>query len=104
MSSKKTNSNESQIFSLVPSEVLSELLEAQNKIISLLSGSAERTENSIGDYITEPEAKRLLDRRATWFWAMRKSGKLPFSKVGNKIFYKRTDLIQLIDKFNSKRA
>ncbi|MBI4947607.1 MAG: helix-turn-helix domain-containing protein [Bacteroidetes bacterium] len=51
---------------------------------------------SVHDYITEAEAKKLLGRKTTWFWQMRTSGRLPFSKVGNKVFYNRNDIAKLL--------
>jgi hypothetical protein len=81
---------------VVPKDFLTELKENQERIIDML-GSFKPEADAIGDYITEKEASKLLGRKTTWFWNLRKIGKLPFTKVGNKIFYQKASIIQLLD-------
>ena len=54
------------------------------------------------NYIPESEAKKLLDKKTTWFWQMRTNGKLPFSKVGNKVFYQKSDIVKLLENNKSE--
>jgi hypothetical protein len=49
------------------------------------------------DYVTEKEARAIFQRQSTWFWQMRKEGKLPFSKVGKTIYYSKIDIKTLFD-------
>jgi hypothetical protein len=79
---------------LVPKAFLDSLLERQNKILSLLENTPDK--NQVGDYLTEVEAQKLLGRKATWFWSMRTKGLLPYSKVGNKVFYSKKDIEKLL--------
>src|SRR5215212_2648983 len=85
---------------IVPKRWLQSISESQSKILSLLE-CGNTVANGIGDYISEKEAKDLLGRKTTWFWKMRSSGRLAFSKVGNKTFYLRQDIINLINKHHS---
>jgi hypothetical protein len=88
------NSNESS-FSLVPTQILERIASIQEKILeNLEKGSGNGP--SIGDYITEKEAQQFLGRKATWFWQMRNAGKIKFTKVGKKVFYRKSDLLDFI--------
>jgi hypothetical protein len=94
-----TNETKEDGFIIIPREWMQVLSEKQDKIISLLEkGSHANTEDCIGDYVSEEEAKRQLGRKTTWFWNLRTAGELPFSKVGKKIFYLKSDIKLLIDR------
>ena len=80
---------------LVPQSFLDKLKEQQEKIITLLE--KERPNTIPGDYMPEKEAQDLLGRRTTWFWHMRNTGQLAFTKVGNRIFYAKADIQRLLD-------
>ena len=58
-----------QILSLVPEELLDEIKSKQDKIISLLENGQLITQN---EFITESQAKEILQKKSTWFWQMRK--------------------------------
>jgi hypothetical protein len=77
--------------SVVPKEFLDEL---QNNITKLLEQS-KQSKSSIKEVISERDAQELFGRKTTWFYEMRKSGRLPFSKVGSKVFYYKSDLLNL---------
>ena len=96
MKDKKQIPLEGQIMSLVPQETLIQLIAGQERILRAISEKAEK-KDSIGDYISETEAKKILGRKSTWFWTLRKKGKLAFTKVGNKIFYSRADILSFIE-------
>jgi hypothetical protein len=83
-------------FILVPKAMLEKLLENTQRILSLLEGK-DTGHDAIGDYLPEQEAKKLLGRKTTWFWSMRKLGKLAFTRIGNKIFYAKQDIINLLN-------
>ena len=87
---------EAKTMVLVPQETLVLLIAGQERILRAISEKAER-KDSIGDYISETEAKKILGRKATWFWSLRKNGKLAYTKVGNKIFYSRADILSFIE-------
>ncbi|MFN8353201.1 MAG: helix-turn-helix domain-containing protein [Spirosomataceae bacterium] len=87
---------------LVPKSYLDKLEESQKKILSMLEGGQTTSTTSVGNYVPEPEAMRLLGRKSTWFWQQRTSGELAYSKVGNKIYYSRLDILALLDKNRKK--
>ena len=78
---------------IVPEEFLLLMKEKQDKIISLL----ERSDHSQpSEILTERQAMEVFKRKATWFWQMRKSGMLPYSKIGKSIFYLTSELEKLL--------
>ncbi len=54
------------------------------------------------DWIDERQAQALLGLKTTTLWALRKTGELTFSRIGNKIFYSVESINKLLNK-NSKR-
>lgn len=93
------NETKEEGYLIIPKAWLQEISEKQNKIISLLEKiDGYDDANCIGDYISEEEAKRQVGRKTTWFWSMRTTGQLPFSKTGKKIFYLKSDIKKLLDK------
>ena len=84
-------------FYIIPGSILEKILDSQSKILDLLNGNSPSIGMpQLGDYISEPEAKKLLGRKTTWFWNMRQSGQLPFSKIGGTNYYSRQDLLKLL--------
>ena len=79
---------------LVPKEFLEGIKDDLSKIL--------QTQNSqnpqLPDYISEKDAKAFIGRKTTWFFEMRRSGQLPFSKAGSRVFYSRADLLNLIER------
>lgn len=57
---------------------------------------------SIDDYVSELEAKKLLLRGTTWFWERRRSGELPYTKLGGQVFYLMKDLVKYLEDRSSK--
>lgn len=51
---------------------------------------------SISHFISEHDATKLLKKGTTWFWNLRQAG-LPYYKVGGQVYYKKTDLVNLLD-------
>jgi hypothetical protein len=84
-----------QKFSLVSDEILDEIKNTQLKILSLFETTQK---DDLSEYITESQAKDLLKKKTTWFWQMRKSGQLKFSKIGKAIYYSKSDIIKLFEK------
>jgi hypothetical protein len=84
-----------QKLSLIQNDVLEEIKNNQLKILAIFENSQKV---QLTDYITETEAKELLKKKATWFWQMRKSGQLQYSKIGKAIYYAKSDIIKLFEK------
>lgn len=99
MKSNDTPRNEmkDEGYFLVPKAFLQSIAESNLKILSYLENVNAAPTSSIGDYISETEAKKLLRKKTTWFWNMRTSGKLAFSKIGGSNFYNKADIIKLLD-------
>ena len=81
---------------LVPVQMLDEI---KQLIFELKSQKLPNNEKSevLGEFISEKEARKLLDRKTTWFYEQRRSGRLPYSKVGSKVYYKVLDIHKLIE-------
>ena len=87
-----------QMLSIVPDSFLDKLSEKQDQIIDLLKSSDKLSQN---EFLTEKEARELLQKKTTWFWQMRKDGLLPFRKIGKSIYYSKKEINQLLE--NSKQ-
>ncbi len=90
------NQNEN-LYVLVSSEKLDKILESIEYIKQKVTKDNIKN-NSLGDYISEKEAKSLLSKGTTWFWNKRKTGDLRGRKAGNKWYYKKQEIIKFIDK------
>ncbi len=84
---------------LIPEKELKSLLSNQTKILRLLEDLSTQKSQSTSNfkYITEEEAKNILGKKSTWFWQQRTQGKFSYSKVGNTIFYKRSEIEKIFD-------
>lgn len=87
-------------FAIIPYEKLDELF---NKVDMLTQNMKNTHSDSkgLGDYISEKEAKELLQKGTTWFWNKRQSKELSAKKAGNTLYYKRSDILKFIE--NGKR-
>lgn len=81
---------------IVPKKDLKFLMQSNSKILSILEGKGSFNAFLPG-YYSEKEAKKLLDKKTTWFWEMRTSGRLPFSKIGRTIYYHEADIKKLLE-------
>lgn len=86
-----------QNLTIVSEDFLEQINEKQDKILNLLQDGIPLTQN---DFITESQAKGILQKKSTWFWQMRKNGLLPFRKIGKSIYYSKTEINLLLE--NSK--
>lgn len=87
----------------MPQEYLERIEKIDAKIDKLLEYQQKGSYISpIEDYVPEHEAKQTLGVGSTWLWEKRKSGELPSTKVGGKVYYRRSDLAKLFDKSSSK--
>ena len=90
--------NKTLTFYLVPKEVLDELIEAIKDLKKLQLGLEKKDiSQTLGDYIPEEMALDLLARGKTWFHNKRKSYELPGKKAAGRWYYKRQDLLKLIE-------
>lgn len=52
--------------------------------------------STVGEYISQQQAMKMLNRKTTWFYNSRKSGELPAIKSGNGWWYKLEDIEKFI--------
>jgi hypothetical protein len=95
MNEFKGNDKEQTGFFMIPVERLSRIEALLNEIKNDLSKKSQDASTKL-DYIDEKEAMKLLGRKATWFWALRKEGKIKYTKIGSKVFYPFTELQRLL--------
>jgi hypothetical protein len=88
---------DSSKFSIVPVDWMDELMQKVDKLTEALLKSNSQGMEPLGGYITEAEAKHLLSKGTTWFWNMKKAGKLKGRKAGNRWYYKKSDLLAFIE-------
>ena len=74
------------------------------RIIKKLNDIDDKLEKpkSFDDYVSELEAKKLLGRGTTWFWERRRSGELPYTKLGGQVFFLMKDLIKYLEERSSE--
>lgn len=92
---KNNNSQEQTNLVLVPVQLVDEIKQLLNEF-KLNHSSQQEVNTSLGEFISEKEARKILDRKTTWFYEQRRSGRLPYSKVGSKVYYKRENLFNLL--------
>jgi hypothetical protein len=81
----------------VPKEFWEELMQ---KLDILLENKQEMS-GKLVDFYDEAEVKEILGKKTTAMWELKKSGRLPYYKVGNKTYYKKEHIMTFIE--NSKQ-
>jgi len=84
---------------LLPADEYQEIKEISRltrEIYNRLMGDSPR-EVILNEFISEQEAKKLLNRKTTWFWNQRQSGRLDFKKMGSTVYYRKDDLLNLLN-------
>ena len=101
MKHNKPQENQETGLFLIPNHRLQAIEEAQAEILAILKGKDSLTIEAL-NYVDEKKAIQLVGKRATWFWQMRTSGKLKYTKVGSKVFYSLDELKRLVSEGGSK--
>ena len=68
----------------------------EKKLGNLERMISKKQEPTLEDYISEQDAKKILNRGTTWFWELRKSG-FPHTKVGGQAYYLKTDIVSYLE-------
>jgi len=89
----ETNKVESMLLVLLPVEAFAQI----NSKLDLILEFEKKTDPRLQDWIVENEAQKLLGKKNTSLWSLRKSGKIIFSKVGGKTFYKLKSILDLLE-------
>jgi len=77
---------------------LAEIMSSLARIEKKLNETPVSTQK---EFISERNAKKILDKGTTWFWSRRKTG-LPFYKLGGEVYYKMVDLNRLFENEKSE--
>ncbi|WP_025006935.1 helix-turn-helix transcriptional regulator [Marinilabilia salmonicolor] len=94
LETNKKHLKNSMVF--LPAEEYESLLELTKNIHNILCGDQSSKTEVLDEYISEKDAKKEFDRKTTWFWNQRQNGKLPYTKVGSRVYYKKSDLHNLL--------
>jgi lipoate-protein ligase B len=86
---EKSNVN----FTVIPDDILASLIYKQDQIIELL---VEKKPAALNGFVTEKKAMELVNKKVTWFWQMRRSGKLAFKTIGRTVYYSLEDINALL--------
>ena len=66
------------------------------QIYDALINGASKTTNDLNGFVSEDDAVKLVGKSKTWLWRKRVDGYLPFKKLGSKVYYLKTDLLNLL--------
>lgn len=84
-----------QILTIVPQQYLEDI---RLMLTEVLKNQGNELNDNLGEFIDQNAATKIVGRKGTWFFEMRRSGRLPYYKVGHKkIMYAKSDIIQLIE-------
>ena len=93
----------------ITNDIFLKLSELKNKTIHkdikptiLYSKNIDVEKINQNEFLTEKEARELLQKKATWFWQMRKDGLLPFRKIGKSIYYSKKEINHLLETSKQK--
>ena len=94
--SLKNSKNEAKMtVFMIPEDFLESLKQSQEKILEALNLQSEKSNNG---YVTEKEAMKLLNKKSTWLWQMRRAGKILSKKIGQTTYYSLESINSLFKK------
>ncbi len=79
-------------------EELDRLNRKIDRIGAMVQGIPTTHRTDLGEWLTEEQARELLQRGATSLWDLRKRKKIIASKIGNRTYYNRQSIINYIEK------
>ena len=74
-------------------EIMHQKIEEMHQVIT--EGYAPKNQ-CLTEYISEKDAKVEFNRKTTWFWNQRNSGRLKSKKLGGTVYYLKQDLLNLL--------
>lgn len=80
----------------LPDSVKEQLKRLEEKLDLVLSGKVN-VPQAVGEYVSEKQVMELIGKRTTWLYYKRRDGYLTTYKVGQKNFYKLSELQKLIE-------
>ncbi len=94
---KINNNTDENQFLIIPVRDLAEIKEKLSLILKNMSLEPNVKNKHDSEYMDQTGAEKYLNKKTTWFWQQRKAGKLSFKKLGNKNFYKKSELDRLFE-------
>jgi hypothetical protein len=73
-----------------------------DRVESMIRGFPVKSNENLGDWLTEIQAQELLSYKTTSLWALRKTKKIKSSKIGGKTYYSKQSIIDFLDKSKTK--
>ena len=94
--SLKNSKNEAKMtVFMIPEDFLESIKQNQEKILEALNLQSDKSNNG---YVTEKEAMKLLNKKSTWLWQMRRAGKILSKKIGQTTYYSLESINSLFKK------
>lgn len=85
----------------IKDQIFAELYKLHRKLdrlTSLVSGIPTTHHSDLGEWLTEEQARELLQRGATSLWGLRKQKKIVASKIGNRTYYHHESILAYLEK------
>ena len=91
--------NNNKVYMMIEQDQLTAAVKEAMKSVLSIDYKKEKQENvtQLGEYVSQYEAMKMLNRKTTWFHNKRKSGELPAKKSANQWWYKKSDLENFIN-------
>lgn len=89
--------DENKVFILIPQDEFNRFSAIQQRILDHIEGKQSKLPG-IGDFISKEEAERILGKKNTTLWKLRKDGKIKSTKVGAEVFYSRQSILDYLNR------
>jgi len=87
-----------QVQGVTPSELSQQITELLKLQIRELFDEAIAHQSSDDDYLTAKDVQNLLNISHATLWRKEKANEIPFVRIGRKKLYKRSELMEVLNK------
>lgn len=81
---------------------LGHIIQRLGRLENMIRGLPVKSNENLGDWLTEVQAQELLSYKTTSLWGLRRSKKIGYSKINGKIFYSRMSILNFLEKNSCK--
>lgn len=92
----QTENYQKQSMVFLPAQDYEFIKRKLNELHSMLENGYQKTPTCLDEFISEKDAKVEFNRKTTWFWNQRNSGRLKSKKLGSTVYYLKQDLLNLL--------
>lgn len=85
-------SNNKHVFQLTTEEFIELIREVVLSVVPPINNFTDSQTSEEKEYLTRDEVKNLLNVSFTTLWKYNKEGKLPATKIGSRVYYRRKDI------------